>query len=304
MQTNSEQFREFKTPQGLLLYERDSGLNILLDSLKFPKFDKPLYVQVKVTNKCNLHCPFCSQRSDSSFAHEWSFEELFSLFQYLDGLKIGGIALGGGEPFTFPRFAELVKKTWNETKLDVSITSNGLLIRDDDINTLRGNVGEIRVSCWTETDVNKAKRLVGKGVPVAINTILFSNGMKNLARTVRAAQGLGIHDFLILQCRQVGRAGPDMCPSEADFQELARLVKDLGIHVKVDVGTGATLAELGLHRLGLQSEVNPIICITEDKCIAPDSFSREKIPIRRFEDIPRLFGMWQEQRKLSQNDFN
>jgi MoaA/NifB/PqqE/SkfB family radical SAM enzyme len=299
MQTNSAQFREFKTPVGLLLYERDSGLNILLDSLKFPRFDKPLYVQVKVTNKCNLHCAFCSQRSDSSFAHEWSFEELFSLFQYLDQLKIEGIALGGGEPFTFPRLAELVKKTWNETGLDVSITSNGLLIRDDDLNTLRGNVGEIRVSCWTENDVSRAKRLVGKGVPIAINTILFSNGTKNVARTLRAAQNLGIDDFLILQCRQVGRAGPNMCPSEADFQELARLVKNLDIHVKVDVGTGVTLAKLGLHRLDLESTTNPILCITEDKCISPDSFSREKIPLRRFEDIPRLFEMWQEQGKLS-----
>lgn len=304
MQTDLAQFREFKTPDGLLLYERDSGLNILLDSFEFSSFDKPLYVQVKVTNKCNLHCTFCSQRSDSSFGHEWSFEELLDLFKYLDGLEIGGIAIGGGEPFTFPRLAKLVKKTWDETRLDVSITSNGLLIRDDDLDILRGNVGEIRVSCWTETDVSKAKRLVGNGIPIAINTILFSNGTRNVARVIKAAQDLGIDDFLILQCRQVGRADPDMCPSEDDFQELAGVVKNLGIHVKVDAGTGATLAELGLHRLGLQSEVNPIICITEDKCIAPDSFSREKIPIRRFEDIPRLFGMWQEQGKLSQNDFN
>ena len=71
---------------------------------------------------------FCSQRSDAVFDHEWTFDELFSLFKFLDEWKLEGIALGGGEPFTFPRLAELVRKTWNETGLDVSITSNGLLI--------------------------------------------------------------------------------------------------------------------------------------------------------------------------------
>ena len=299
MQTGSPQFREFRTPEGLLLYNRESGLNILQESFKFPRFDKPLYAQVKVTNKCNLHCTFCSQRSDSSFAHQWAFEELFTLFRYLDECQIGGIAVGGGEPFTFPRLAELVRKTWNETGLDVSITSNGLLIRDDDLEILRENVGEIRLSCWTEKDVYKARRLVGKGVPIAINTILFSNGTDNVKRVIEAAQSLGITDFLILQCRPVGRADQNLCPTSRDFQELAEFVRELGIHVKVDVETGKEMSKEGLHRLGLQSTINPIICITEDKCIAPDSFSREKIPINRFEDIPRLFEAWQEQGKLS-----
>lgn len=301
METASTQFREFKTPEGLLLYNRDSGLNVLLDSFKFPRFDKPLYAQVKVTNKCNLHCTFCSQRSDASFAHQWSFAELFSLFRYLDELEIGGIALGGGEPFTFPRLAELVKKTWNETGLDISITSNGLLIRDDDLKILRDNVGEIRLSCWTEKDVDKAKRLVGKGVPIALNTILFSNGTDNVRRVMKAAQNLGISDFLILQCRPVGRADHDLCPTRRDFQELSDFVRELRIHVKVDVETGKEMSKEGLHRLGLQSTTDPIICITDDKCVAPDSFSREKIPINRFQDIPRLFEVWQEQGKLSRS---
>ena len=284
-------WRDFKTAEGLLLYNRDTGLNILLESFKYQTLDKPLYAQVKVTNKCNLHCGFCSQRSDSTFNHGWTSEELFSLFKYLDQWNLQGIAIGGGEPFTFPRLAELVKKTWRATGLDISITSNGLLVKDEDLRTLAGCVGELRVSCWTPPDIKKkVRRLIGKGVPIGINTILFKDGIESVRKIINSARDLGVDDFLILQCRPEGRASQERCPSERDFQELTDFIRDLGFHVKVDVDTGLMLN--GLHRFGLQSTANPIICITDDKCVACDSFSKEKIPIEEFEDIRRAFEMW------------
>jgi hypothetical protein len=111
-------WRQFETPEGLLLYDRGTGLNILFESFKKHDqnfFDRPLYAQVKVTNRCNLHCSFCSQRSGESFEDQWTFGELFSLFKYLDEYRLMGIAIGDGEPFAYPRLAELVNKTWNET---------------------------------------------------------------------------------------------------------------------------------------------------------------------------------------------
>jgi MoaA/NifB/PqqE/SkfB family radical SAM enzyme len=290
-------WRQFETPEGLLLYDRGTGLNILLDSFKKRErnfFDRPLYAQVKVTNRCNLRCSFCSQRSDSTFEQQWTFEELFSLFKYLDGYKLQGIALGGGEPFTFPRLAELVERTWNETKLDVSITSNGLLISDRDLETLAGNVGEIRISCWTAQDIRKVKRLMGRGVQIGINTILFANGIESLKKIITGSVAIGIDDFLILQCRPYGRAGPELSPTETDFRELADFLNILGINVKVDT-------DAALKFKGLLPYVGPwtnksegaVICVTEDKCVAPNSFQTErKVPIRKLDDIRASYEMW------------
>ena len=288
-------WREFKTPEGLLLYDRGTGLNVLLDSFKHENaFDKPLYAQVKVTNKCNLHCDFCSQRSDAVFDHEWTFDELFSLFKYLDEWKLEGIALGGGEPFTFPRLAELVRKTWNETGLDISITSNGLLIRDEDLKALAGNVGEIRVSCWAAQDLKKVRRLIGKGVHIGINTILFANGIDTVREIIHGALDIGVDDFLILQCRPLGRAGAELSPSPTDFRELADLVRDLGINVKVDTGTGLKLKGLLPYTGPWGSDTaGAVICVTEDRCVAPNSFEFErKRPITKFDDIKSAYEMW------------
>ena len=287
-------WREFSTPEGLLLYDRSTGLNVLLESFKHQNFDKPLYAQVKVTNKCNLHCSFCSQGSGAGFEHEWTFDELFSLFKFLDQWRLNGISLGGGEPFTFPRLAELARKTWNETGLDVSITTNALLITDEDLRTLAGNVGEIRVSCWTPHDLSKVKRLIGKGVRIGINTVLFANGMGSVKEIVNSALEIGVNDFLVLQCRALGRAGAELCPSAMDFHEFADFVKDLRINVKVDTDTGLKLKGL-LPYTGPWSTdtAGAVICVTEDRCVAPNSFELErKMPITRFGDIKSAYEMW------------
>jgi MoaA/NifB/PqqE/SkfB family radical SAM enzyme len=291
-------WRQFETPEGLLLYDRSTGLNILLDSFKKQDhnfFDRPLYAQVKVTNRCNLRCGFCSQRSDSSFKEQWAFDELFSLFKYLDQYDLQGIALGGGEPFTFPRLSELVRKTWNETGLDISITSNGLLIGDDDLKTLAGNVGEIRISCWTAQDLRKAKRLLGKGVHIGINTILFASGIETVKEVINSSLAIGIDDFLVLQCRPYGRAGPELSPSNEDFRELANFVNALGINVKVDTDTALKVKGL-IPYTGPWSSTKTdgaVICVTEDKCVAPNSFDTErKVPIRKLDDIRAAYEMW------------
>jgi MoaA/NifB/PqqE/SkfB family radical SAM enzyme len=290
-------WRQFETLEGLLLYDRGTGLNILLESFKKRDhncFDRPPYAQVKITNKCNLRCSFCSQRSDGSFEGQWTFDELFSLFKYFDEYQMQGIALGGGEPFTFPRLAELVKKTWNETGLDVSITSNGLLISDTDLKTLAGNVGEIRISCWTAQDIRKLKRLLGKGVNIGINTILFASGMDTVKEIINGSLAIGIDDFLILQCRPYGRAVRELTPAEEDFRELADFVTGLGMNVKVDTDTA-------LKFKGLLPYTGPwtaktegaVICVTEDKCVAPNSFeTQRKLPIKKLDDIRSAYEMW------------
>ena len=290
-------WRQFETPEGLLLYDRGTGLNILFETFKKHDqnfFDRPLYAQVKVTNRCNLHCSFCSQRSDGSFEDRWTFGELLSLFKYLDEYRLMGIAIGGGEPFAYPRLAELVNKTWNETGLDVSITSNGLLITDNGLKTLAGNVGEIRISCWTAQDIRKVKRLLEKGVHIGINTILFANGIDTIREIVNGSLAIGIDDFLILQCRPYGRADPRLSPTDEDFDKLADFVRGLGLNVKVDTDTALRLKGLIPYTGPWTTKTDgAVICVTDDRCVAPNSFETErKLPIKKLDDIRAAYEIW------------
>lgn len=290
-------FRVFKTPDGVLLYDRMTGLNILLDSFKgCPNFDRPLYAQIQVTNHCNLRCSFCSQTSDPSNQHWWKPNDLFALCKYLDEWGLCGVAIGGGEPFTYPHLSQLLHRIYDSTGLDVSVTSNGLLITDDDLQTLAGHIGEIRISCWSKSDTSKLKRLLGKGVPIAVNTILFKDGIDRVKEVTEEAKRLGVEDLLILDCKPVGRAGIEMVPEQKDVEDLANYINDLGIQVKVD-------SDLGFRMKGLVPYVGPwttnpsrgVICITHDGSVKPNSFSSQRKPINGLDDIKSSFQEWRNQ---------
>ena len=142
--------------------------------------------------------------------------------------------------------------------------------------------------------MRKVKRLIGKGVNIGINTVLFANGMGTMKEIVNSALEIGVDDFLILQCRPQGRASTELSPSPTDFRELADFVRDLGMNVKVDTGTGLKLKGLLPYTGPWGSDTaGAVICVTEDRCVAPNSFELErKEPITRFDDIKSAYDKW------------
>lgn len=66
------------------------------------------------------------------------------------------------------------------------------------------------------------------------------------------------------------------------------------MNVKVDANTASKLKDL-LPYTGPWSTKTEgaVICITEDKCVAPNSFETErKVPIKKWDDIRAAYEMW------------
>ena len=88
--------------QGAHLFDRYSGLNVLLDEVHVP-LDQlsraPRYMSVALTNACDLRChlllrPKHAATLDADQVIRWATE--------LDSAVCLGIGLGGGEPTTHP----------------------------------------------------------------------------------------------------------------------------------------------------------------------------------------------------------
>ena len=135
--------RSIETPEGLLLFDRRTGMNVLLDELKNKDatWRRPLYVALAITNHCNRECRWCYASSGPGCPLEsfWTRNKVLNLAKSLDDFGILGIALGGGEPFTYPNFAQLCREIWDSTELDVGATTNGDLVTDEDLATLKGD---------------------------------------------------------------------------------------------------------------------------------------------------------------------
>ncbi|MHB8624748.1 MAG: radical SAM protein [Aggregatilineales bacterium] len=90
----------------LLLFERKSGLNVLLDGDETRHFYRvaPRSLLIAVTNACNLTCPFCYR--DLASPSRWRYDTLLQFFQDADAWGVLEVAFGGGEPMLFPRSCE------------------------------------------------------------------------------------------------------------------------------------------------------------------------------------------------------
>ena len=92
---------------GLHLFDRVSGLNVLLDEVDVPAAQQslaPRYLSIALTNACELRCAYCyapkhAAALDADRVVAWAVE--------FDRAGCLGIGFGGGEPTTHPRFAQL-----------------------------------------------------------------------------------------------------------------------------------------------------------------------------------------------------
>lgn len=147
--TNNHQAGRWKLrgcPAGLHLFNRTTGLNILLNEVPVPvslHARAPRQVSIALTNRCDLACDHCyapKSRDELRFdiATRWLGE--------LDEHGTLGIGFGGGEPTLHPEFVKLCQYAAHETQLSVSFTTHGHHIGNELAERLRGSVHFIRVS--------------------------------------------------------------------------------------------------------------------------------------------------------------
>ncbi len=131
---------------GLHLFERESGLNILVDEVPVPasRWSRaPRQVSIALTNRCDLACRHCyAPKSRDELRHD----DVLAWLAELDTNGTLGVGFGGGEPTLYHRFAELCHSAGREMTFSVSFTTHGHHISKVLADELRGSVHFIRVS--------------------------------------------------------------------------------------------------------------------------------------------------------------
>src|SRR4051794_15491098 len=107
--------RPFPLDAALLLFDRDTGTNVLLEGEETAalRMRAPRSVQFGITNACNLACAFCSR--DRGAESAWTPADAFEILADLARAGVLEVAFGGGEPFAFRGFDDLVARLYDET---------------------------------------------------------------------------------------------------------------------------------------------------------------------------------------------
>jgi hypothetical protein len=133
-------------PDGLHLFDRKTGLNVLFDELHVEEAcwsPAPRQVSLALTNLCDLQCAYCYAPKHRAILNansiaDWLVE--------LDQGGTLGVGFGGGEPTLHPEFAEICLHAAKNTNLAVTFTTHGHRLHGPLLDKLAGHINFIRVS--------------------------------------------------------------------------------------------------------------------------------------------------------------
>ncbi len=115
----------------------------------------PHFVQIEITNICNLKCKMCIRNFIDLEIKHMDFEVYKKVIDKLSGIKTVTLT-GYGEPFTYPHIFEAINYS-QKKGIKTQLTSNGLLLNKDDTirKIIESGLSSISFSLESINEVNE-----------------------------------------------------------------------------------------------------------------------------------------------------
>ena len=242
-------------------------------------------VSFSLTNRCNLHCPHCfvaKGRSDLPFSllTKWLVE--------LDGNGCLEVGFGGGEPLLHPDFSAICGFVHSRTGMACTFTTNGTLLSEKMVESIRGNVDFCRISMDGWEQIHKRSRgvsfaslvstianVAGK-IRVGVNYLVNDETVGDLERVAHLLASLSVEELLLLP--EIGARG-EILLSKSGISTLRGWVASYDGPLRLR-GSERTCAEI------LPSVLPPgdeallrYVHVDADGIMKPDSFASAGVPI-------------------------
>lgn len=208
-----------------------------------PEKDGIYQVSFEVTNRCNLHCVHCMNRSDNSLDTDdglcWS--DMSKLIDEMKDNNVKEIYISGGEPTLYPHFKLLVEKT-KSYGMDTLVATNAYDLNDS-IDTIKKYVDIVFVSIDGTEDshdffrgvkgaysktLGNIKTLISMSIPVRISTVVSKNNINELEAIICDVRELGVFQIHFTVLVNVGRAATgEMLIDKEEYLYSTKVISDL-----------------------------------------------------------------------------
>lgn len=197
-------------PNGVHLFDRLSGLNVLLDELRPEEAvwsTSPRQVSIALTNVCDLHCAYCYAPKHKASLHSG---QVLGWLKELDTDGCLGIGFGGGEPTLHPDFVDICKQVAGETQLAVTFTTHGHRLTPQLVERLKGSIHFARISVdgfgltYEEqrgrqfSSLLRGMESIATLSPFGINVVVNERTVAELDAMSELAQKVGASELLLL----------------------------------------------------------------------------------------------------------
>lgn len=197
-------------PNGVHLFNRLSGLNVLINELRPEEAvwsTSPRQVSIALTNVCDLHCAYCYAPKHKASLQA---DQVLGWLKELDNEGCLSIGFGGGEPTLHPGFVDICKRAAGETQLAVTFTTHGHRLTPQLVKRLRGSIHFARISVdgvGSTYEEQRGKQFASllRGMesiaalsPFGINVVINERTVTELDSISELAQKVGASELLLL----------------------------------------------------------------------------------------------------------
>ncbi|TXH21685.1 MAG: radical SAM protein [Elusimicrobia bacterium] len=234
------QFRAHALDGAQLYFHPASGVHVRVANAATSGLRRkaPRVAMFGITNACNLACDFCSR--DTARSSGWTVATAAATLRGLHDAGVLEVAYGGGEPFAFRGFADLVAELDTTTTLAQHVTTNGTRIDDAMWPAFAGRFGIVRLSIYDGTPwLRAAETLTGLGQRWGANLLIDRARLRTLPQLLIALAAAGCRDVSLLSY-----VGPDASRHlhADDDRALADRIADSPIPCRVSVCFGDRLS--------------------------------------------------------------
>lgn len=214
----------------------------------------PYFVQVDITNICNLGCTMCPVHYAGIEKTHIDYEIFKKIMDNLDGVKEIDL-VGLGEPLCYPRIIDAIKYCKSKGMV-VKITSNGLLLNNDDLikKLILSGLDSISFSIESISDANpdkvahrdsrvlsnierliKLKEDTNYSTPkISIQTVLFKNREHDVYEVIKWGARHSVNRINVLRMQMyfnIDAQRPDSREEKVIFNEFAKLRKKYKVRI-------------------------------------------------------------------------
>jgi MoaA/NifB/PqqE/SkfB family radical SAM enzyme len=166
----------------------------------------PLKLFVSVSNKCNLSCDHCMSDSSPHGEQSMSTDNLKQIADEAADMGIFQVTIGGGEPLLYKNLWDVVSYM-REKHLGVSITTNGYIVRDLDIENLKKFHIKTNVSIDGSPDTHNRirnkpgsyertviniRRMIAAGIRPTLRYTMMKSNIQDTEHMIKLAEDLDI----------------------------------------------------------------------------------------------------------------
>jgi PqqA peptide cyclase len=166
---------------------------------------RPYALLAEITYRCPLHCPYCSNPTQTQNDQELTTDEWTRVIREAAALGVLQIGFSGGEPLARRDLPDLVRAA-REANLYTNLITSGISLDDDRVGALR-NAGLDSVQLSFQSDktdladeiagtrahqhkLDAAAKIRAAGIPLSLNFVIHRRNIDRLPQMIELAESL------------------------------------------------------------------------------------------------------------------